>query len=47
MIPIDNHMRWNSWYQMLVVLLNLRPTVEKYCENHKEELEEDILTSKD
>jgi hypothetical protein len=29
-IPMDNRTRWNSWYQMLVVLLNLRPTVEKY-----------------
>ena len=32
---------------MLVMLLNLRPTVEKYCQNHEEELEENILTSKD
>jgi hypothetical protein len=47
MIPMDNCTRWNSWYQMLVVLLNLRPAVEKYCQNHKEELKKDILTSKD
>jgi hypothetical protein len=32
---------------MLFVLLNLRPAVEKYCQDHKEELEEDILTPKD
>ena len=31
MILMDNRTRWNSWYNMLVVLLNLRPTVEKYC----------------
>ena len=29
------------------MLLNLRPTVEKYCQNYEEELKEDILTSKD
>ena len=32
---------------MLIILLNLRPIVEKYYQNHEEELEEDILTSKD
>jgi hypothetical protein len=32
---------------MLIILLNLRPTGEKYCQDHEEELEEDILTSKD
>jgi hypothetical protein len=47
LIPMDNRMRWNSWYQMLLILLNLWPAVEKYCQNHEEELEEDILTSKD
>ena len=31
MIPMDNRTRWNSWFNMLVVLLNLRPAVEKYC----------------
>jgi hypothetical protein len=47
LILIDNRTRWNSWYQMLCVLLNLRPAVERYCQNHEEELEEDILTLKD
>ena len=47
MIPMDNHTRWNSWFNMLVVLLNLRPAVEKYCQDHEEELEDDILTPKD
>jgi hypothetical protein len=32
---------------MLRILLDLRPAVEKYYQNHEEELEEDILTSKD
>jgi hypothetical protein len=47
LIPMDNRTRWNSWYQMLCVLLDLRPAVERYCQNHEEELEEDILTPKD
>jgi hypothetical protein len=29
-IPLDNRMRWNSWHDMLIILLNLRPMVEKY-----------------
>jgi hypothetical protein len=47
LIPMDNRTRWNSWYEMLRVLLDLRPAVERYCQNHEEELEEDILTPKD
>ena len=31
LILIDNRIRWNSWFNILVVLLNLRPIVEKYC----------------
>ncbi len=30
-IPIDNCIRWNSWFLILVVLLDVRPVVEKYC----------------
>jgi hypothetical protein len=44
MIPMDNRTRWNSWYNMLVVLLNLRPAIKKYCTDHKDKLEEDILS---
>jgi hypothetical protein len=47
MVPMDNCTRWNSWYEMLMVLLNLRPEIEKYCLNYKDELEEDILSPKD
>jgi hypothetical protein len=32
---------------MLVVLLNLRPAIEKYCTDHKDELKEDILSFQD
>jgi hypothetical protein len=44
MIPIDNRTRWNSWFEMLVVLLDLKSEVEKYCEEYEEELEEDLLS---
>ena len=47
LIPMDNRTRWNSWYEMLRVLLELRPVVERYYQNHEEELKEDILTPKD
>jgi hypothetical protein len=47
MIPMDNRTRWNSWYNMLIVLFNLQPAVEKYCRDYEEELEEDILNHLD
>jgi hypothetical protein len=47
MIPMDNRTRWNSWYKMLLVLLNLRPAVKKYCLDYKDELEEDLLSFAD
>ena len=47
LIPLDNRTRWNSWYNMLVVLLNLRPAVEKYCQDYKKELENDLLSHQD
>jgi len=47
LIPMDNRTRWNSWYEMLIVLLNLRPAIEKYCQEFEEELEDDILSYDD
>jgi hypothetical protein len=44
MIPIDNRTRWNSWYEMLKVLLDLRSVVEQYYAEFENELEEDILS---
>jgi hypothetical protein len=41
---MDNRTRWNSWFSMLEVLLKLKPCVVKYCIDHGEELEDDILT---
>ena len=40
---MDNYIRWNSQYNMLIILLNLRPIVKKYYNDYKEELKEDIL----
>lgn len=47
MIPIDNRTRWNSWYDMLLVLLQLKGKVEEYCEEYETELEEDLLSRDD
>jgi hypothetical protein len=47
MIPMDNSTRWNSWFNMLLVLLDLRDYVERYCQNYEDELEEDILSFTD
>jgi hypothetical protein len=38
MILIDNRMRWNSWYLMLLVMLDLKSQVEKYCDLYEGEL---------
>jgi hypothetical protein len=47
MILIDNRTRWNSWYEMLLVLLNLRPVIEKYCSDYKDKLKGDLLSFAD
>ena len=46
-IPMDNCTRWNSWYEMFLVLLNLRSAVEKYYSDYEDELEKDILSFAD
>jgi hypothetical protein len=38
MILIDNRTRWNSWYLMLLVMLDLKSQVKKYCDLYKGEL---------
>jgi len=47
LILLDNCTRWNSWYMMLLVALALRAAIEKYCQNHESELEDDELTPED
>ncbi len=34
-IPINNRIRYNSWYNILLILLKLKRMVEKYYENYK------------
>jgi hypothetical protein len=47
MIPIDNRMRWNSWHLMLLVMLDLKSQVKKYCDLYKGKLQRDLLSHKD
>ena len=42
-IPIDNHTRWNSWHNMLEVLLKEKAHIDKYCEDFEYELRKDLL----
>jgi hypothetical protein len=37
-ILIDNYTRWNSWYLILLIILNLKSQVKKYCDLYKGEL---------
>jgi hypothetical protein len=46
-ILIDNCIRWNSWHNMLLILLQLKKKVEKYCETYKTKLKEDLLSRED
>jgi hypothetical protein len=43
MIPMDNRTRWNSWHNMLQVLLEQKAHVDKYCEDFERELQKDLL----
>jgi nitric oxide reductase activation protein len=43
MIPMDNRTRWNSWHNMLEVLLKEKAHVDKYCEDFEHELRKDLL----
>ena len=47
MIPMDNSTRWNSWYSMLVVMLDQKSQIEKYYNLYKGELQGDLLSCKD
>ena len=43
MILMDNRTRWNSWYNILLILLKLKGMVEKYYKNYENKLKEDLL----
>ena len=43
MIPMDNRTRWNSWHNMLEVLLKEKAHIDKYCEDFEHELRKDLL----
>ena len=47
LILINNRIRWNGWYNMLLVLLALKGKVEEYCEKYKDKLEENLLSRED
>jgi hypothetical protein len=44
MISMDNRTRWNSWYEIFTILLEIRSTIKKYCQDHENEFKEDILS---
>ena len=44
---MDNRTRWNSQFNMLLVLLELREKVEKYCQDYESKVEKDILSFAD
>ena len=43
-IPLDNRTRWNSWYKMIVVALEVEAAVDRYTKAHLHDLQEDFLT---
>jgi hypothetical protein len=44
MIPLDNRTRWNSWYHMLQVALQLESAVDRYTKIYFDTLEVDYLS---
>lgn len=46
-IPLDNRTRWNSWYLMVEVALNLHIPIDTYCKEHLGDLEKDYLKPRD
>jgi hypothetical protein len=47
MIPLDNHMRWNSWHESLVVADKHASSIDTYTKEHFAKLSEDYLTPED
>ena len=47
-VPMDNETRWNSWYKIILVALELRAAIGKYQEEYINEFDkEDILNATD
>ena len=42
-ILIDNRTRWNSWYNILQILLEQKAHVDKYCKDFERELQKNLL----
>ena len=40
---MNNHMRWNNWYNMLQVMLEQKTHVDKFCEDFEHELQKNLL----
>jgi len=38
LIPLDNHTRWNSWYQMLHVALQYESAADSYIKKYFDDL---------
>ncbi len=47
LILINNRIRWNGWYNILLILLTLKGKVEEYYEKYKNKFEENFLFRKD
>ena len=47
MIPLDNCMRWNSWFKLLLVANKHTLSINTYTKGHFAELSMDYLTLED
>ncbi len=47
LILMDNRIKWNGWYNMLLILLALKRKVEEYYKKYKDKLKKDLLSRKD
>ena len=47
LILINNRIRWNGWYNILLILLTLKGKVEEYCEKYKNKLKKNLLSRED
>jgi hypothetical protein len=43
-VPLNNRIRWNSWFLMLVIAVEKTGAIDTYTKNHFPTLEVDYLT---